>query len=407
MSWEKVKLGEISFCIQPGPFGSQLHNSDYAHEGTPIIMPKDMVDGHIRHTGLIRVPEEHVARLQRHQVCAGNLMVARKGDVRKCVYITENENGWLTGSDCLKVALNENVCFPKYIYYQLRSPYIGRWLEQISIGATMPSINTGLLSGIEMYLPSLEIQRRIADILSAYDDLIENNRKQIKLLEEAAQRLYKEWFVDLRFPGHEHTKIVDGVPEGWKKLHILDVCDTVGGGTPSTKVKEYYQNGSIPWVTPTDITKNNSLVLLDTATKITNDGLNNSSAKIVPPGTILMTSRASVGFFGICDFPVCTNQGFISCIPYHSNIQMYLLYNLLNRVEEIRGKAGGSTYLEISKKTFRNFEIVAPDKHTLALFQNIAVKLIEQTRILSKQISRLQQARDRLLPKLMSGEVEV
>ena len=230
MSWEKVKLGEISFCIQPGPFGSQLHNSDYADEGTPIIMPKDMVDGHIRHTGLIRVPEEHVARLQRHQVCAGNLMVARKGDVRKCVYITENENGWLTGSDCLKVALNENVCFPKYIYYQLRSPYIGRWLEQISIGATMPSINTGLLSGIEMYLPSLEIQRRIADILSAYDDLIENNRKQIKLLEEAAQRLYKEWFVDLRFPGHEHTKIVDGVPEGWEKTTVSNISSILRRG---------------------------------------------------------------------------------------------------------------------------------------------------------------------------------
>lgn len=230
MSWEKVKLGEISFCIQPGPFGSQLHNSDYADEGTPIIMPKDMVDGHIRHTGLIRVPEEHVARLQRHQVCAGNLMVARKGDVRKCVYITENENGWLTGSDCLKVALNENVCFPKYIYYQLRSPYIGRWLEQISIGATMPSINTGLLSGIEMYLPSLETQRRIADILSAYDDLIENNRKQIKLLEEAAQRLYKEWFVDLHFPGHEHTKIMDGVPEGWEKSTVSNISSILRRG---------------------------------------------------------------------------------------------------------------------------------------------------------------------------------
>lgn len=148
MSWEKVKLGEISLCIQPGPFGSQLHNSDYADEGTPIVMPKDMVDGHIRHTGLIRVPEEHVTRLQRHQVYEGNLMVARKGDVRKCVYITQNENGWLTGSDCLKVALNESCCFPKYIYYQLRSPYIGKWLEQISIGATMPSINTGLLATV-------------------------------------------------------------------------------------------------------------------------------------------------------------------------------------------------------------------------------------------------------------------
>src|SRR5699024_1503663 len=123
------------------------------------------------------------------------------------------------------VALNESCCFPKYIYYQLRSPYIGKWLEQISIGATMPSINTGLLSSIEIYLPPLDTQRRISDILSTYDDLIENNRKQIKLLEEAAQRLYKEWFVDLRFPGHEHTKIVDSVPEGWEPCIFDDVIE--------------------------------------------------------------------------------------------------------------------------------------------------------------------------------------
>ncbi len=280
-------------------------------------------------------------------------------------------------------------------------------LKTISSGSTTKFLTIRMLHDLDIPLPNISIQRRIADILSTYDDIIENNRKQIELLEEAAQRLYKEWFVDLRFPGHEHSTIVDGVPEGWETLHISDVCDTIGGGTPSTKVKEYYQNGNIPWVTPTDITKNNSLVLLDTATKITNEGLNNSSAKMVPSGTILMTSRASVGFFGICDFPVCTNQGFISCVPYQHNMQMYLLYNLLNRIDEIRGKAGGSTYLEISKKTFRDFEIVVPDIQVLTLFQTTIEKFIERMRILSKQILELQQARDRLLPKLMSGEVEV
>ena len=128
---------------------------------------------------------------------------------------------------------------------------------------------------------------------------------------------------------------------------------------------------------------------------------------MVPPGTILMTSRASVGFFGICDFPVCTNQGFISCIPYQQNMQMYLLYNLLSRVDEIRGKAGGSTYLEISKKIFRDFEIIVPDTQLLNMFQTTTEKSIELLRILSKQIIELQEARDRLLPKLMSGELEV
>ena len=253
----------------------------------------------------------------------------------------------------------------------------------------------------------LIIQQRIATILSRYDSLIENYQKQIKLLEEAAQRLYKEWFVDLHFPGHENAKIVDGVPEGWEKKKLADVCDTIGGGTPSTKVSSYYEGGTISWVTPTDITRNNSLCLLSTEKKITKEGLNHSSAKMLPKETILMTSRASVGYFGICDFEVCTNQGFISCVPFEKNFQMYLLYNLMNRVEEIRIKAGGSTYLEISKSVFRNFDIICPPQSITVNFQCQTHRILEKTKNISKQIRLLTEARDRLLPKLMSGEIAV
>jgi type I restriction enzyme S subunit len=406
MSWEKVKLGDIATYIQPGPFGSQLHNSDYSESGTPIIMPKDMIDGKISHSNLIFVGEEHTKRLCRHQVHTGNLMVARKGDVRKCVFITENEDGWMTGSDCLKVALKENVCYPRFIYYQLRSPFIGRWLEKISIGATMPSINTGLLSSIELVLPPIKDQKRIADILSAYDDLIENNQKQIKLLEEAAQRLYKQWFIDLRFPDHETTPIVDGLPQGWKRKIISEVCETVGGGTPSTSKTEYYQNGTIPWATPTDLTKNDCLVLLDTEKKITENGLKNSSAKLLPCNSLLMTSRASIGYFALCDFQVCTNQGFISCIPHNSDMLYYLLFNLMNRVDEIKGKATGSTFLEISKREFRNMEIVEPAEVLLKTYQKNTESIVDKIRVLKKEILYLTQSRDRLLPKLMSDKIK-
>lgn len=407
MRWEKVKLGDISANIQTGPFGSQLHQHDYSEVGTPVVMPKDLIGGKISEQSIARVSQDHVQRLNRHIIQQGDILYSRRGDVGRCAFASDHETGWLCGTGCLRVTTDTTIADSKFVFYQLQQPEVVGWVEKHAVGATMLNLNTTILSNIPLLLPPIETQHRIADILSAYDDLIENNRKQIKLLEEAAQRLYKEWFVDLRFPGHEYTKIVDGVPEGWEKVLISDVCDTIGGGTPSTKVKEYYQNGNIPWVTPTDITKNNSLVLLDTATKITNEGLNCSSAKMVPPGTILMTSRASVGFFGICDFPVCTNQGFISCIPYQHDMQMYLLYNLMNRVDEIRGKAGGSTYLEISKKVFRDFEIIVPDIQVLKLFQITTEKSIERIRILSKQIQELQSARDHLLPKLMSGEVEV
>lgn len=386
MSWEKVKLGEISFCIQPGPFGSQLHNSDYADEGTPIIMPKDMVDGHIRHTGLIRVPEEHVARLQRHQVCAGNLMVARKGDVRKCVYITENENGWLTGSDCLKVALNENVCFPKYIYYQLRSPYIGRWLEQISIGATMPSINTGLLSGIEMYLPSLEIQRRIADILSAYDNLIENNRKQIKLLEEAAQRLYKEWFVDLRFPGHEHTKIVDDVPEGWGRASVGSLIGKVAR-TKQIPTSEYLSNGKIP--------------VIDQSREFI-AGYTNDVQAIVKSEVPIIVFGDHTRILKLIQFPFAKGaDGTQLIISASERMPQRLLYCSLMNIDL-------SNYHYARHFKYLKAEIILlPLKGIADDFEKITDPIFKKIQSCRDQCCWGQEARDRLLPKLMNGEIEL
>ena len=289
-----------------------------------------------------------------------------------------------------------------YCYYLLKTIP----LKNYAGGSAQPLITQGTIKSLKSMIPCIEKQNRIASILSAYDDLIETNQKQIKLLEEAAQRLYKEWFVDLKFPGHEKTKIIDGVPEGWEEKAIEDICDSIGGGTPSTKNSEYYCGGKVKWVTPTDITRKSGLILLDTEKKITKEGLRNSSAKMVPPYTILMTSRASVGFFGLCECEVCTNQGFISCVPYQEKVRLYLLHNLMSRVDEIRAKASGSTFLEISKKTFRALRIILPSDCILEAFNKQIWPMVKQMEALTKSIVKLQEARDRLLPKLMRGEIE-
>lgn len=300
---------------------------------------------------------------------------------------------------------NEEELNIRYLCYALNQQL--RLLKTLSSGSTTKFLTVRMLDNLDIPLPSINIQTEIVNILSAYDDLIENNQKQIKLLEEAAQRIYKEWFVDLRFPGYENTKIVDGVPEEWRVASIADICDTVGGGTPSTKIQSYYEKGDILWVTPTDITRNFSLALLDTEKKITPEGLKNSSAKMLPAETILMTSRASVGFFGMCKYEVCTNQGFISCIPKRENLQMYLLFNLKSRVEEIRQKAGGSTYLEISKTVFRELKIILPKDEVLAEYQKNVHDIFDEIYCRTEMIKSLVDMRNRLLPKLMSGEVEV
>lgn len=287
---------------------------------------------------------------------------------------------------------------PQFVYYKLQTLH----LERFNGGVSVPTLNRNVLDTLSLEVPVLCEQKRVASILSAYDDLIENNRRRIQLLEQAAWLLYKEWFVHLRFPGHEHVKVEDGVPEGWVQKKIADVCDTVGGGTPSTKVAEYWE-GDITWVVPTDVTRNDCLVLLDSERKITEKGLRESSAQLVPANTILMTSRASVGFFALMDVEACTNQGFINIIPHDEAMRMFLLFNLMSRVSEIRSNAKGTTYPEISKGRFRQMDIIIPSESQVSEFRRLADDIIRQVRCLKQGILQLTRARDLLLSRLVAG----
>ncbi len=406
MVWIKYRLKDIAVSIQTGPFGSQLHQSDYSEVGTPVVMPKDMIDGTIEESNIARVSEAHVNRLSRHKVMSGDILYSRRGDVGRCAIITEREAGWLCGTGCLKVQLDRSKVVPTFVFYILKRKDSVGWIENHAVGATMPNLNTEILKKLPITLPPLLEQRRIASILSAYDNLIENNTHRIRLLEQMAENIYKEWFVRFRFPGHENAEFENGLPKGWQLRHIGDVCDTIGGGTPSTSKPEYW-GGDIKWVTPTDITSKDSLPLLTIVGRITQEGLNKSSAKLLPPYTILMTSRASIGFFGMAPFEVCTNQGFISIIPHSENLRMYMLYMLKSRKDEILLNANGSTFLEISKGRFRKMKMLIPDDSTLNEFEKRARAIFDTIMKLEQQSMILARQRDLLLPRLMSGKLEV
>ena len=401
--WKKVRLKDCCHSISDGDHLPPPKSDS----GVPFVTIANIdATNHIDFGNTMFVPYEYYNNLNDIRKAKFNdILYSVVGSFGKPVLIKENKPFAFQRHIAI-LRPNHEIVDSRFLYYVMLSRDFYMQADTVAIGAAQRTISLTALRNMEVELPSMEIQHRIATILSRYDSLIENYQKQIKLLEEAAQRLYKEWFVDLHFPGHENTNIVDGVPEGWEKKKISDVCETVGGGTPSTKVPAYYKGGRIKWVTPTDITRNNCICLLDTDKKITEEGLRNSSTKMVPAGTILMTSRASVGYFGIADFEVCTNQGFISCIPI-PNMQMYLLFNLMSRVDEIRQKAGGSTYLEISKSVFRNFDIVCPSEIILLQFQDKASLVLKKEKTLSLQLRLLTEARDRLLPKLMSGEITV
>lgn len=301
---------------------------------------------------------------------------------------------------------DSNIVLPRFLYFALRLSL--RAFQQQSIGVATQYLTKSILDNFEIFVPDcIRPQEKIVSILASYDDLIENNRRRIKLLEESARLLYQEWFINFRFPGHEKTRFSNGLPEGWRKLTISDIADTIGGGTPSTHIHQYWEDGNVVWFVPKDLTNNRSIVLLDSERKITALGLSKSSAKMLPPETILMSSRASIGYFGIYEGACCTNQGFISCIPKLDYVRMYLLHNLMQRVNEIIGLAGGTTYKEINKTTFRAMSVILPEDKLLKTFDELAYTCLKQCRILMKQNQKLAEARDLLLPRLMSGEIEV
>lgn len=343
----------------------------------------------------------------KYKLINGDIVVARTGATAGYAKLIRDSRDAVFASYLIRIRPKTDDIAPEYLGRLIESIVFKRFVQQYISGGAQPQANAPVLKAFRFRYPSRKVQSRVVTILSAYDDLIENNRRRIQLLDEAARLLYREWFVYLRFPGHEHVPVHDGVPEGWVTRKIGDIADTVGGGTPSTKVPEYWDNGDVTWFVPKDLANNGGLVLLDSDRKITNSGLRNSSAKLLPPNTILMTSRASIGYFGLFDGKASTNQGFISIIPHDENLRMYVLHNLLTRVVELEAWASGSTFMEINKTSFRNLSILIPDPALFSRFNSLVSAMIAQERILKKQIKVLTQARDLLLPRLMNGEILV
>ncbi len=415
MNWPTMKFEELAtkdrHAIVGGPFGSKLTAKDYVDEGVPVIRGANMNAG--RYLGLnkfVFVSEEKKTKdLKSNLAKPLDLVFTQRGTLGQVAIIPEGTpyTEFVISQSQMKATLDPERADRDFYYYFFSSNEVVERILNLTSSSGVPHINLGTLKSFEVPTPKLIIQKRIAFVLAAYDDLIENNRRRIALLEEAVRLLYREWFVYFRFPGHEHVKMIDGLPASWQLKSFEDVCDTVGGGTPSTKVPEYWNNADVTWITPTDITRNNCLALLDGEKKISQAGLKKSSAKLVPPYTILMTSRASVGFFGLIDREVCTNQGFINIIPNEEIQRYYLLFNLLHRVEEIRSHASGSTYSEISKGKFRALPITIPTDNLLIDFDERVRPILNQARALKKQTEALAQARDLLLPRLMDGRLEV
>lgn len=280
-----------------------------------------------------------------------------------------------------------------------------RLLKAMSTGSTTKFLTIKMLNDLEIPCPEISVQQKIASIIGSYDNLIENNQKQIKLLEEAAQRLYKEWFIDLRFPGHENVEIVDGVPEGWQYKKVSSFGSVITGKTPSTAKSQYY-GGEVPFIKIPDMHK--GIFPLVTEVTLSLEGAKSQKNKFIPKNSIMMSCIATVGLVNISIEDCQTNQQ-INSIVLADERSLYYLYFAMKDLKSLLDGVGsnGATMTNVNKEKFSNLSILCPDILLLEKYYEYSKPLFDKILNLSKNINCLTEARDRLLPKLISGEIEV
>lgn len=372
-------------------------------KGYPLIRTPNVGKGRLDLNGVHRVSESvYKQRIQRGAPRANDLIFAREAPAGNVALVQENQTVCL-GQRTVLIRPNVQKVNPQYLVYYLLSPKPQYELLGTANGATVAHVNLPAIRNLKIELPEKSVQDKIGTILVTYDDLIENNQKQIKLLEEAAQRLYKEWFVDLRFPGHENTKIVDGVPEGWSIYPFSSKVDIMSGGTPKTSIPDYY-NGKIPFYTPKD--NDGAFFAYKTQMNITEGGLKNCNSRLYPPKTVIITARGTVGKTTILAVPMAMNQSCYALKMKENDAPYYLFFALNNEIKALQTMANGGVFNTIIGKTFDSINIQIPKDPLIYGFEETVRPFMEQIKNKLQANLKLVEARDRLLPKLMNGEVE-
>jgi len=410
MKSQRVLLGEFAdrgeIDIQTGPFGTQLRASDYTPDGTPVINVRNIGYGSLRPDKLEYVPESVVDRLGQHILATNDIVFGRKGAVDRHLLVDDSQAGWMQGSDCIRIRVQSKALLVKYLSCALCLDSHKRWmLAQCSNKATMASLNQDVICRIPIFLPDPGVQREIVRTLSSYDDLIENNQRRIQLLEQAARLLYKEWFVHLRFPGHEHVKITDGVPEEWERIPVSSFC-TVGRGGSPRPIKNFL-DGTVPWYKIGDATASESPFVFSTAESIIEEGVRKSV--LLPPQELILSNSATCGIPYFTGITGCIHDGWL----YFKNLERvskWLLYCALyaKQREILMGIGEGATQKNLNTDYIGRQVLVLPKKQGLLIaFDEIVKPLFRQIFTLAQSSNNLVRARDLLLPRLMNGEIPV
>ena len=398
--WKTVFLGDICKNVTSGGTPASTMDSYYYPPTIPWLKTKEVNYCRIYDVENY-ISEEGLRNSSAKMIPSNSVIVAMYGQGDTAGRVAINKIPLTTNQACCNLIIDDKVADYEYVYYDLCTLY--NKLVSLKNGGAQPNLNAKIIKGIEIKLPPLSTQNRIASILSRYDSLIENYQKQIKLLEEAAQRLYKEWFVDLRFPGYENTPVIDGVPEGWEKKKINSIIELQSGF--AFKSLSFDNDGIYKIVTIKNV--KDGVFDVNNVSRIVSIPDNMPKHCVLENGDILLSLTGNVGRICIVNGEDYLLNQRVAKLKTDFKAYTYCLFRSRYMFNEVNNLANGAAQQNVSPLRIGEMKILMPNNDMLQKFESISSKLFTRIISISSQIRLLTEARDRIIPKLMSGEIEV
>jgi type I restriction enzyme S subunit len=408
-TWPLKRLKDITSKIGSGatPRGGK---NGYRAEGISLIRSLNVYDFSFTEEDLAFIGDEQAAELDNVIVQKDDILLNITGaSVARCCLTNPKFLPARVNQHVAIVRVRPEVADARFVLYCINSLHFkSRLLALAQGGATREALTKTTIEDFEVCQPPLPVQRRIAGILSAYDELMENSQQRIRLLEAMARALYREWFVNFRFPGHEkHPRVASplgDIPQGWEVKPFTEIADVLSGGTPKTDVAEYW-DGEIPFFTPRDVP--DCFYVQDTDKHTNELGLSKCASELYPPDTVFITARGTVGKVALPSVPMAMNQSCYALRGKPGIPQRFLFLMTLQQVDYLKTNTGGATFDTIVVDTFRRMEVVKATRDIVARFAKKTDGIFEQVNTLQRQIQNLRRTRDLLLPRLLLGQVKL
>lgn len=412
MSWPTTRLEELAspkkHAFVGGPFGSKLTSRDYVEEGVPVIRGTNLNGGrYLDMDGFVFVSGQKVHKdLTSNLAHARDLVFTQRGTLGQVAIIPDDgiSDRYVVSQSQMKLTVDEEKADRLFLYYYFTSRVAFERIANLVSSSGVPHINLTILRNFEVPVPPVATQKRIAQVLANYDDLIENNRRRIQLLEESAQLLYKEWFVHLRFPGHEHVKVINGLPEGWRTLTLAEVCKQVVDGThdsPKPADSGYFL------VTGRHIV--DGFIDFTKCYRISAQDHTEVMKRSKPEqGDIIFSNIGTLGSTVLVDEEFEFSIKNVALFKPQNELFSTYLYSHFSHPWTLKGVlnlASGTSQKFLGLKTLRGLRVSLPDETLLSLFHEIVAPILRQRSLLRRHSNSLVGARELLLPRLMNGEV--